>query len=243
MPLTAVLAFHSPAFRAPVAKRAAPCRGRPRVCATSRTGSARQQGGVLCFRMVCDHSYIFCLGFRDSCRYTRVGSVVVLLHDPSDVSLEGAKPASCAGADGAQGLGCRVSRVLRRPRRYTRVGSVVMLLHDPSDVFLEGAKLADYAGADGAAAALFVGLAASWAVLRLGLLPLWVIRSCMCAPAPPPCRAAHAPDRAFGTARALSCQASSAVPACLGPERRALTAFPLTFCICAQFASRHHYHA
>ena len=69
-------------------------------------------------------------------------------------------------------------------RRYTRVGSVVMLLHDPSEIFLEGAKLADYAGLDGPAAVLFAGLVVSWALLRLGLLPLWIIRSCKCAPPP-----------------------------------------------------------
>ena len=47
-------------------------------------------------------------GCRDSqgllgvaCRYTRVGSVVMLLHDPSDIFLEGAKLADYAGAEGA----------------------------------------------------------------------------------------------------------------------------------------------
>ena len=33
-------------------------------------------------------------------RYTRVGSVVMLLHDPSDIFLEGAKLADYAGLDG-----------------------------------------------------------------------------------------------------------------------------------------------
>ena len=34
-------------------------------------------------------------------RYARIGSVVMLLHDPSDIFLEAAKLASYAGADGA----------------------------------------------------------------------------------------------------------------------------------------------
>ena len=54
-----------------------------------------------------------------------------------------------------------------------------MLLHDPSDIFLEAAKLCDYASLDGAATVFFVGLLLSWIVLRLVLLPFWVIRSCM----------------------------------------------------------------
>lgn len=54
-----------------------------------------------------------------------------------------------------------------------------MLLHDPSDVFLEAAKLLNYAGLDLPATAAFVGLLCSWLLLRLVLLPFWVIRSCM----------------------------------------------------------------
>ena len=64
-------------------------------------------------------------------------------------------------------------------RRYVRVGSLIMLLHDPSDIFLEAAKLLNYAGLDLTATAAFAGLLCSWMVLRLILLPLWVIRSCM----------------------------------------------------------------
>ena len=59
------------------------------------------------------------------------------------------------------------------------MGSLIMLLHDPSDVFLEGAKLLNYAGLDLPATATFAGLLCSWLVLRLVLLPFWVIRSCM----------------------------------------------------------------
>ena len=63
--------------------------------------------------------------------------------------------------------------------RYVRVGSLIMLLHDPSDIFLEAAKLLNYAGLDLPATAAFAGLLCSWLVLRLILLPFWVIRSCM----------------------------------------------------------------
>ncbi len=63
--------------------------------------------------------------------------------------------------------------------RYARVGSLIMLLHDPSDIFLEAAKLLNYAGLDPSATAAFAGLLCSWLLLRLTLLPFWVIRSCM----------------------------------------------------------------
>lgn len=54
-----------------------------------------------------------------------------------------------------------------------------MLLHDPSDIFLEAAKLLNYAGLELPSVAAFAGLLCSWLALRLVLLPLWVIRSCM----------------------------------------------------------------
>ena len=66
--------------------------------------------------------------------------------------------------------------------RYARVGSIVMLLHDPSDVFLEGAKICNYADWDIPATSLFAALLVSWLILRLVLLPFWVVRSCLCAP-------------------------------------------------------------
>ncbi len=56
---------------------------------------------------------------------------------------------------------------------------MIMLLHDPSDIFLEAAKLLNYAGLDLPATAAFAGLLCSWLLLRLVLLPFWVIRSCM----------------------------------------------------------------
>eukprot|EP00884_Botryococcus_braunii_P017445 jgi/Botrbrau1/4384/Bobra.105_2s0030.1 len=61
--------------------------------------------------------------------------------------------------------------------RYIRVGSMVMVLHDPSDVFLEVAKLLNYIGAETPSIICFAGLIVSWLVLRLILLPFWVIRS------------------------------------------------------------------
>jgi TLC domain len=61
--------------------------------------------------------------------------------------------------------------------RYIRVGSIVMVLHDPSDIFLEAAKLLNYVGAETASVSCFAGLILSWLVLRLTLLPFWVIRS------------------------------------------------------------------
>lgn len=98
-------------------------------------------------------------------QYIRVGSVVMLLHDTSDIFLESTEP----------------SKYVRYKRtwycRYMRVGSVVMLLHDPSDIFLESAKLFKYVGAETASVAGFVGLLLSWFLCRLVFLPLWVIRS------------------------------------------------------------------
>ena len=82
-----------------------------------------------------------------------------------------------------QGLLKQVSSGMQRLTgqccRYVRVGSLIMLLHDPSDIFLEAAKLLNYAGLDLPATAAFAGLLCSWLVLRLILLPFWVIRSCM----------------------------------------------------------------
>ncbi|KAG6550431.1 hypothetical protein Mapa_008394 [Marchantia paleacea] len=61
--------------------------------------------------------------------------------------------------------------------RLGRVGSMVLALHDASDVFLEVAKLTKYSGSELIPAVAFVVFAISWIVLRLVILPFWIIRS------------------------------------------------------------------
>ncbi|KAI8467093.1 MAG: LAG1-domain-containing protein [Monoraphidium minutum] len=63
--------------------------------------------------------------------------------------------------------------------RFWRAGVLVMALHDPSDVALEAAKAFNYLRADVAATAAFAAFGASWAALRLAVLPWVVIRSAL----------------------------------------------------------------
>ncbi|CAM6093920.1 unnamed protein product [Calypogeia fissa] len=58
-----------------------------------------------------------------------------------------------------------------------RVGSVVLVLHDVSDVLLESAKLCKYSELERSAAVLFGLFTFSWALLRLGYFPFWIIKS------------------------------------------------------------------
>lgn len=67
------------------------------------------------------------------------------------------------------------------------MGAVVMLLHDPSDIFLEGAKLCDMAGLELPVIILFALLLTTWGILRLVVLPFWIIHSMLCVPAPHAC--------------------------------------------------------
>lgn len=61
--------------------------------------------------------------------------------------------------------------------RFQRVGAVVIFLHDPSDVFLELAKVCQYLGYELPAVCCFSLLLISWGMLRLVILPFWLIRS------------------------------------------------------------------
>ena len=54
-----------------------------------------------------------------------------------------------------------------------------MVLHDPSDVCLELAKILQYLDLEGLAMVFFTMLLLSWGILRLVVLPFWLIRSSM----------------------------------------------------------------
>ena len=76
-----------------------------------------------------------------------------------------------------------------------------MLLHDPSDVFLEVAKACQYLGYELLSMCSFALLVVSWGVLRLGVLPGWLIRSAVYVLHPV---SQHDPSRlAFAAARDL----------------------------------------
>jgi ceramide synthetase len=60
---------------------------------------------------------------------------------------------------------------------FWRAGAAVMALHDACDVLMEAAKCFNYLGADGPATAAFAAFIVAWAVLRLGIYPLGIVRS------------------------------------------------------------------
>ncbi|OMO60907.1 hypothetical protein CCACVL1_23820 [Corchorus capsularis] len=61
--------------------------------------------------------------------------------------------------------------------RFARVGSFALALHEGSDVFLEIGKMSKYSGLEWLASLGFILFVLSWTILRMILLPFWVIWS------------------------------------------------------------------
>jgi len=58
-----------------------------------------------------------------------------------------------------------------------RMGSLVLILHDVADIFLESAKMTKYIRWQRTCDVLFVIFTIIWIVTRLGIYPLWILRS------------------------------------------------------------------
>lgn len=60
---------------------------------------------------------------------------------------------------------------------FHRVGSLVLVIHDCADIFLEAAKMAKYAKYQNTCDIIFAIFTLIWIVTRLGVFPLWILRS------------------------------------------------------------------